>query len=173
MSTKIYLIGLPGSGKSTIGQLLAKSLQNDLCDIDQLIETRQNQTINEIFAEKGEEYFRELESETLQEIINSDDDLIVSTGGGIIIKKSNRELLAQQKYTVFCHSTPKAIYKRISGDKHRPLLQNADAYQKLSELYNERCQLYLDVAKTTINTETLSPSDAANSIIKWLEQKLY
>lgn len=160
---------MPGSGKSTVGQQLAKTLQCEFCDLDQLIENQKQKSISEIFAENGEDFFRELESQALQEIVSTPITAVISTGGGIVMSQKNRQLLSLQKYVIYLQTTAEIIFERCAQDNRRPLLQNDNPQQTINNLYTIRHPLYLEVAKKTIDTNLYRPPKAVEIIIAWLE----
>ncbi len=159
----IFLIGLPGCGKSTIGRILAERLLMELVDTDSLIVERQGKTINDIFAENGEDYFRKLESEVLEELINAK-NTIVSTGGGIIKLQKNRQLLKSAR-VVYINAHVEEIAKR-GKFKDRPLLK--DNINNLKSLYKERAQLYKECADIVVLGEG-SPYAVAQRILSFIK----
>ncbi len=128
----IYLIGLPGSGKSTVGKLLAEALKMDFLDSDELIEERSRMSIKEIFDRFSEAYFRNMESEILTEISNCE-GLVVSTGGGIILSELNRKLL-QEGHVIWLWSKPEVCAQRLRQSSTRPLLQSSSSEEMLYKL---------------------------------------
>lgn len=133
---KIYLIGMPGCGKSTLGNILSKKLNYDYIDMDNYIEKQACMFIDEIFEAYGESYFRELETNTLKEFMELD-NVIISTGGGIIKNKKHKELM--NGLCVFLDVPLDILEKRLNdSDIIRPLLQTKTVY----ELYEERKELY-------------------------------
>lgn len=172
MPTKIFLIGLPGCGKSTIGEMLARSLQCDFVDIDTEIEKTSGQLIKEIFVAKGESGFRALESQCLQNLIDSKKYLVISTGGGIVTQEINRKILSNQKLVVYLKADVNIIYKRIKYNNSRPLLQGDNPLEKIKKLADERDRYYYELAKFNIDTAVYEPVAVCQSILKWLENKI-
>lgn len=142
LKKNIILIGMPGSGKSTLGQMLAKNLEFEFVDTDEIIEEEYGQTISDIFKEYGEEIFRDVESDTLHKIFNKA-KMVVSTGGGVILREKNMNFLKQYGIIVFIKRDPCDIIRTIDY-KSRPLLKEGkDAFFKL---YQERLHLYEEYA---------------------------
>ena len=133
---KIYLIGMPGCGKSTLGRNLSQKLNYEFIDMDNYIEKKACMFIDEIFEAYGEEYFRALESDTLEEF-NKLDNVIISTGGGIIKNKKNKELMDGK--CIYLYVKPEELEKRLEKSSIvRPLLKEKTVY----DLYSERKDLY-------------------------------
>ena len=137
----IYLIGLPGVGKTTTGKMLAKNLHFDYLDLDNEIELSTRKSISTIFKEKGEPYFRELEKDELFNTFNLN-DYVISTGGGTPCFFDNIEMMNKNGYTIYLSSTPKDIYDRFTPSElaKRPLLK--DGIEKLEDLYSSRKKFY-------------------------------
>ncbi|MBQ3114666.1 MAG: shikimate kinase [Clostridia bacterium] len=152
----IYLIGMPGCGKSTVAKILAQKLNMSLADTDSIIESKFG-SIPEIFKMHGEQYFRKLETETLKQI---KDNTVVSTGGGIVKVEENTELMS--KGIVVFIDTPPEVLKTRDLFENRPLLKsNCD----IEKLYNERYDLYKEQADITVDGNN-SPMLVAKEIVK-------
>ncbi|MDC3098310.1 shikimate kinase [Gammaproteobacteria bacterium] len=150
----IFLIGMMGSGKTSVGQLLSKYLNTTFYDLDAGIEKRFNLTIKEIFNEYGEKKFREVESSMLQETNNLENS-IISTGGGIVIENSNREFLKGQR-VYFLNNSIKILYKRATKKREqRPLLKDI-TLNEFSTIYDNRMNLYQECANITLNAKNKS-----------------
>ncbi len=124
----IFLVGPMGSGKSSLGKKLAKSLDKKFIDTDKEIEKKENKTINEIFENEGEKYFREKEKEFLINIPNNL-NMIIATGGGIVTDQENREKLKENR-VIFLNASVERQSKRTSRSDKRPLLKNVDRLKK-------------------------------------------
>ena len=146
----IFIIGLPGSGKSAMSKMLANNLNYNLYDTDSYIEKKENKTITDIFTYNGENYFRDIESYVLEEISNLS-DIVVSTGGGIILREKNRKIMNEKGLTIFIDRKPEIILKNINIKK-RPLL--AKNKNKLLELSKERDTLYKETANIIFTHNT-------------------
>jgi len=161
----IVLIGLMGCGKSTAGRIVANALDMPLKDTDAEIEKREGMTINEIFATKGEEYFRKVEEEEIERIASSETPCVISTGGGVVLSEKKMAVLKEKGYVFFINRTPDEITKQLNTQK-RPLLK--DGPQKLYEIYNSRLRLYKGYADYIIEKNT-SPNTTAGEIINTLQ----
>jgi len=137
----VYLVGLPGSGKSTVGRHLAKRLGVPFLDSDHVIEERLGCSIREFFEREGEDRFRDLETEVLEELTRRP-GVVLSTGGGSVLRQANRECLHQRGQVVYLRSHPEEIFRRLRHDRVRPLLQVADPLQRLRDLFAVRDPLY-------------------------------
>ena len=136
MGRNIVLIGMPASGKSTIGKLLAKKMNYEYYDADRYLERKENVKISTLFSEKGEEYFRNLETKYLKEL-SQKNGIIISTGGGAVKREKNMRILGKKGIIVFLNRKIEDIAKE--NHEARPLLQNIDNIYKL---YDERIELY-------------------------------
>lgn len=142
MKNNIALIGFMGSGKTTIGKILAKFLDMKFVDIDKEISMREKKSISEIFETNGEEYFRDLERSIIEEE-SKDNNLVISTGGGAIIDNVNIKNLQNSSFIVFLDCDTTTIYERVRNSKHRPLLNNKEnLLETIEELYRKRRILY-------------------------------
>jgi shikimate kinase len=162
----IYLVGFMGTGKTVVGKILAAKLKRQFIEMDETIEKEEACPITEIFAVKGEPYFRELESNLLKKIAVQT-GLIVSCGGGLICNDDNLKLL-KESGTVFTLTAPaKTIYERTKKYAHRPLLNVAEPEKKIDELLQKRNRYY-SKAHHTIDTTKISPEEVAEKIISLL-----
>nr|WP_290222002.1 shikimate kinase [Trichocoleus desertorum] len=136
----LYLVGMMGSGKTTVGRLLAKELGYHFFDTDAVIEQSQKKSINEIFAEAGEAAFRDLETEVLAQL-SSCVRLAIATGGGIVLKRKNWSYL-RHGLIVWLDAPVELLYARLQNDATRPLLRESDVSAKLQSLLEQRQSLY-------------------------------
>jgi shikimate kinase len=147
----ISLIGLPGSGKSTVGRQLARRLQMPFLDSDNVIELRLGCSIREYFEREGEAQFRDLEAEVIDELTQQSPG-VLSTGGGVVLREANRLNLRSRTQVVYLNSTPDELFRRLKHDKSRPLLQVADPLGRLRDLHTQRDPLYRETAHLNIDT---------------------
>jgi shikimate kinase len=166
--SNIALIGLPGSGKSTVGRQLARRLFFSFVDSDHVIEQRLGCSIRGFFEREGEERFRDIEENVIDEL-SQNGDCVLSTGGGAVLRPSNREHLHSRSRVVYLRSAPEEVFRRLRHDKNRPLLQVADPLQRLRDLYVARDPLYREAAHFVIDTGRPSVSTLVNMIIMQLE----
>jgi shikimate kinase len=159
-----YLIGMMGSGKSTVGKLLAKKLETPFLDLDHYIEVKNNKSINDIFKEKGENYFRQLETNALSEIKAS--EIVVACGGGIILNHENRKKISSNGKVVFLKASISSLIKRLLSNKDRPLLNDKNIENELIKIWNERKNYYNETAEITINTDGYTPESISSLIIE-------
>ena len=148
------LLGFMGAGKSTI----ARGLDPDYIDMDALIEERLGMSIANFFAEKGEEAFRQVESEVLAELLETNQ--VVSTGGGVVISQRNRDLLKTNPDNIYLKADFETLYQRISADKdnQRPLFLNKSK-EELASIFHERQAWYEEVASRILDVTKLSPEE--------------
>lgn len=153
----LYLVGLMGTGKTTIGQVLAHQLNYRFFDTDTLIERVSQQTIADIFATQGETYFRDLEHQVLSELAACTRS-VIATGGGIVLKSENWGYL-RHGVIVWLDAPISLLVERLQEDTTRPLLHNEDLESKLRELLNQRQKLYAE-ADLQIKIEKKQTPDA-------------
>ena len=166
----VYLIGMMGAGKSTVGKVLAEKLRYTFLDTDDLIVQAAGQPITEIFATAGESDFRDLESQVLSGV-SAYQKLVVATGGGIILRPINWSYL-HHGVVVWLNVPLNLLYLRLQDDQTRPLLQDADPLAKLTSILEQRQHLYAQ-ADVTINIEAdHSPELIAGRAIAALEKLL-
>ncbi|MBC8346779.1 MAG: shikimate kinase [Candidatus Marinimicrobia bacterium] len=158
----IYLIGMMGSGKSTVGKILAKKMDLPFVDLDHYMEVKNNKSISEIFKNDGESHFRELESYALSHIEKS--KVLVACGGGVVLSKTNRNKLRSTGIVVFLNASIPEIAKRLKDAIDRPLLQENERIQELTKIWNERKDYYKKTAHIMVNTDRQSPEEISESI---------
>jgi len=164
----ISLIGLPGSGKSTVGRQLARRLQVAFRDSDHEIEQRSGCSIRDLFAREGEARFRDLESEVIDELTRGGSG-VLSTGGGVVLREANRQHLRERTRVVYLNSSPEELFRRLRHDRSRPLLQVADPLGRLRELHTQRDPLYRETARFNMDIGRPSVASLVNMIVKQLE----
>ncbi|MCH8105143.1 MAG: shikimate kinase AroK [Proteobacteria bacterium] len=170
-SQNIILIGPMGSGKSTIGKILAKNLNRDFQDSDHFIEEKTGVDIARIFDIEGEDGFRERESKALKDLL-SQTNQVIATGGGSVVSKRNQALLKSKGYIIFLDTSAIQQMYRLRRDKKRPLLQTDNPLQRLEQLLVERRPIYLDLADLAIKTDRRVARKLAADIISQLPEHL-
>lgn len=162
----MILIGFMGSGKTTVGYKLSYRLRTPVEDTDKLIERREGKTINKIFQENGEAYFRQKETELLREIKGRTYTRILSVGGGTPVNPINRQLLKSCGTVIYLRAKPETIYERVKGDTARPLLQCENPFARICELMAERGEAYEECADVIIDTDDIPIDEVLNKIVE-------
>ena len=166
---KLILIGLMGSGKTTIGRELSTKLVYKFIDMDDEIEKSEGMTIVEIFEKYGEKKFRSLETDLLKKIILQE-DVIISTGGGIIKEKVNRELLKEQENVIFLDGNTSTLINHLCFEcEKRPLLKNTnDLYKKVETLLKERYEKYKESSSIKIDINNKNINEVVSQILVYI-----
>ena len=167
----IILIGPMGSGKSTIGNIMAKRLNREFQDSDHYIEDRTGVDIARIFDIEGEAGFRERESNALRDLL-SQNNQVIATGGGSVLREENQQLLKQKGYIIFLDTSVNQQMQRLRRDKKRPLLQTENPREKLEQLFDQRRPIYLDLADLAVKTDKRVARRLAADIINRLPDNL-
>jgi shikimate kinase len=153
---KIYLIGMPGSGKTTLGRQLAAALLTPFVDLDKEIEKREGKSVQQIFAEHGEDYFRQIEAAILREWSGSNENFVMATGGGTPCFYEGMQVINQSGLSIFLDATISTLLSRLDKKADRPLLQAADPKgkeKKLQALRSYRLQIYQQAYVTVENAD--------------------
>ena len=150
--TNVYLIGPMGSGKTTIGQRLARILNLEFLDNDHELEEQTGASVNLIFDLEGEEGFRKRETAMLKKLC-ARKNVVIATGGGTVMRQENRDLLKQSGLVVYLRTSVSQQVRRLSRDKSRPLLQSVDREEKLTRLAEERNPVYEELADVIFSSE--------------------
>ena len=166
----IFLVGMMGAGKTSVGRLLAKRLNKVFYDSDHIIEQRTGVKIPVIFEIEGEQGFRHRESVVLDEL-TALNEIVLATGGGAVLASENRDKLRSRGTVVYLRATVKDLLNRTRHDKNRPLLRTADPRARLNELYAIRDPLYRDVAHVTVDTGSQSLTTLMNRLHQVLETR--
>ncbi len=161
----IYLVGLMGAGKTTVGRQLAKRLGRVFYDTDHEIVERTGVAIPTIFEIEGEEGFRRREAQTLREL-TATDNVVLATGGGAVLREENRRCLHDTGWVVYLNVPPLLLYQRTRHDKNRPLLQVASPLARLEELYAVRDPLYRETAHFVVDGASLVASGIVNHLLR-------
>ena len=159
----IFLIGMMGSWKSTVGRKLAQKINLNFIDTDNEVELRLSKSIVDIFRNDGETYFRKIESEVFREI-TKDGSKIISTGGGIILMPENRLILNTKGHTIYLKARPEVLANRISNIGKRPLLNSSPLVEQLSNIFYKRKSLYIEVAHFTLDTELMTANEVTEKL---------
>jgi shikimate kinase len=168
LSLSIIFVGLPGSGKTTIGRQLARRLGLPFVDSDHVIEHRLGCSIREFFAREGETSFRDLEQQVLDELTQTQHG-VIATGGGAVLREANRRHLHERGQVIYLRSTPEDVFRRVRHDNARPLLQVDDPLGRLRALFEARDPLYREAAHFVIETGRPSVAMLVNMISMQLE----
>lgn len=160
----IYILGFMGSGKTSVGQKLAEKLNKRFIDLDEAIEEKEGVSISDIFLNKGEDYFREIEREVLVEVAE-EHDFVVSTGGGIVLNSDNLKIMKKTGITVSLLASPEVVYERVKDSNLRPLLEVEDPMAEIKRLLFERAHFYIK-SDIIVDTSDLSIDEAANQILE-------
>ncbi|WP_412478212.1 shikimate kinase [Azonexus sp. IMCC34839] len=166
----IYLVGLMGAGKTTVGRQLAKRLSRPFFDSDHEIVERTGVPIPTIFEIEGEAGFRRREIATIHEL-TAQSGIVMATGGGVVLSSENRERLKATGWVVYLNVPPRLLFERTRHDKGRPLLQVDNPLEELKSLYEQRDPLYRDAADLVLETGHLVASGVLQVILKEFDQK--
>ena len=166
--SNIVLIGFMGSGKTSVGMELARHMGFGYIDTDELIEEQEEMCIKDIFAEKGEQYFRNLETKTLKVLLRTSKKNIICTGGGTPLREENYKLLKNLGYVIYLKASPETIIERLKDDTKRPLLQRPDREKAVKELLDQRKRVYQRLSYMTVDTD----NKTIEQIIDEIEQDI-
>lgn len=170
MPTNVILVGMMGSGKTTVGRLVAERTGREFIDMDALIESRVDKKIVEIFTESGEEAFRDLESEVLEDISTAT-HAVVATGGGVVIRPANRRILQNMGIVVWLDAPPDVLLKRIGDDESRPMLHGQNPVKRMERLLSDRRGFYADASTIHLDTTELTPEEIADRVSQELAKR--
>ena len=162
----IILIGFMGSGKSTVGFRLSYKLKKCLIDTDKLIEELEGMSISEMFAVKGEAYFRQKETECLNRLFYELGSRVISLGGGTPVREENRDIIKRLGKVVYLQASPDTIYERVKHDTSRPLLQCEDPKGRIKELLAVRNPIYESVADIVIKVDGKEMKNVVQEIVE-------
>jgi shikimate kinase len=166
-SGNLFLVGMMGAGKTTVGKLLTQKFGKTFVDSDEEIQQRTGVTIPHIFDIEGEAGFRQREASVIQDLVKRD-NIILATGGGAVLNEQSRNALRDNGIVVYLKSTVHDLWQRTRHDRNRPLLQTADPRARLKELYELRDPVYTQVADLVMSTGKQS----AHSMVLLLQQEL-
>ncbi len=166
----IYLVGLMGAGKTTVGKALAKRLGWQFHDSDHEIAARTGVSIPTIFEIEGEAGFRRRETQVIEELTNLR-NVVVATGGGAVLAQQNRDCLSRSGVVVYLNASPAQLFERTRHDRNRPLLQVPDPLGKLKTLHAERGPLYEAVADIVIDGNRCNATAAVQQIMSEMDRR--
>lgn len=162
----IVLVGMMGSGKTTVGRVLASRLHRDLLDTDALIEVREGRSVRELFSSDGEDSFRAIEAEVLIESLANPKGAVIAAAGGVVLRRENREALhASGARVVWLRADPVVLAERVKGGGHRPLL-DADPEGMLRRMHEDREPLYREVADLIITVDGRSVNEVVEAVLR-------
>lgn len=161
----VVLVGLMGSGKTTVGRMLADRLGRRFLDTDEVVESTTGRSVREIFVTDGEPAFRVLESRALREVLGADEPVVVAAAGGAVLSAENRDAMRAAGTVVWLRAAPELLVARVAGEGHRPLLDD-DASGALSQMAADRDPLYREVAAVTIDVEGRAPEAVVQAIVE-------
>lgn len=167
LSENLFLVGLMGAGKTTVGKLLAKHLNKQFIDCDHEIEKRTGVKINVIFELEGEDGFRTREEAVVQELTRQQ-GIVLATGGGVVLRESNRLALRSRGTVIYLRANAEDLWRRTRHDRNRPLLQTENPRARLQELLTERDPLYRETAHLIMDTGEQN----VQKLVRQLEQQL-
>jgi shikimate kinase len=168
----IILLGYRATGKSSLGEALAKELGYGFFDVDYEIEKSEGMSIAELINKKGEEKFREVEKEMIKRI-DLLENFVVGTGGGAVMSSSNRQIISKNSFNVWLSTNPSIIFSRVKSSKVRPILTNYDSYHEILVLLKKREPFYKDLCHLEIDTGDNDVSASVSLIKKAIERMNY
>ncbi len=175
MKRHLYLTGYRGSGKTSVGRILADNLSLPLVDLDVAIEATAGMTIREIFAAGGETRFRDLEAIELARVA-AGPRAVISLGGGAILRQSNSDLIRATGWPVWLDADATTLYERIQGDSttatRRPALTQQTGIDEIRTLLEKRQPMYAGIAALKVNTSTQPLADVATEITRWFQREM-
>ncbi|MGA9275413.1 shikimate kinase [Ilumatobacter sp.] len=162
----LVLVGMMGAGKSSVGRVLARRLDRELFDSDELIEERTGRTVREIWNDDGEPTFRALETEVLADALGADRPSIIAAAGGVVLSAENRDVLkGDGAHVVWLLADVDLLLDRVKNGMHRPLLDE-DPEGTLRRMYEERTDLYQEVADAIVSVDHRSVNDVAGAVLR-------
>jgi len=160
----ISLIGFMGSGKTTLGKILAKELGFVFIDLDRIIELEEEKEIKDIFSIYGENYFRELEAKVIKKIYKNK-NCVFACGGGIVKRKENMDIIRRNSLVIYLNISPENAYSRLKNVKDRPLIEVENREELIKEMIKKRDTLYRKYAHIIIDNDNKKPEEALNEIL--------
>lgn len=167
--SSIILIGYMGCGKSTVGKRLSYARRTPFLDTDKLIERKVNMTISELFEKEGEEYFRDLETNCIKDLLKENGQYIIAVGGGLALREENRRLLKELGTVIYLQANWETIYERVKKDTTRPLLQGDNPQEKIRSMMAKRAPIYQSAADIIIDVDNKSYEEIIENIQQQVE----
>jgi shikimate kinase len=170
-SPRVVLVGMMGSGKTTVGRLVAARLGSGFADTDEEVESRVGISVQEVFSSRGEEGFRRSETEALEVLLAQGGPGVVAVGGGAVLSESNRQVMRREATVVWLRASVGTLTDRVGSGEGRPLLTDGSSVasdttrDRLAELAGERQRLYEDVSAVAVDTDGLSPEEVADLVV--------
>ena len=165
----IYLVGMMGSGKSVTAKQLARLLNFGFVDLDGVMEKKHGSSIPEIFARKGEPFFRDEETVLLKEVSKKENQ-VIATGGGLVLKSENRIIMHETGTVVYLETALATLIERLRGKKDRPLLQGGTLEERVAKIFLERKSLYEKICDFSVTTDGESAESVAKKIFEVLKK---
>jgi shikimate kinase len=169
-TNNVFLVGLMGAGKTTIGRSLAKRLELAFVDTDREIEGRTGVSIPTVFDIEGEEGFRRRESEVI-DMISRQNGQVIATGGGAVLRVDNRSKMRSGGIVVYLNVPPNILWERTRHDRNRPLLQVDDPLRRLEELYAIRDPIYREVANLVVDGGRMGAQNIVQTLVREIEER--
>lgn len=164
----VFLVGMMGAGKTTIGRHLARALGREFLDLDHELEARCGVRVALIFDIEGEEGFRKRETAALDEC-SQRSNIVLATGGGAVLADQNRSMLAKRGVVIYLKASADELYRRVARDRNRPLLQTADPHERIRGLLAQRAPLYESIADITFETGSSSIPQVVRLLVSQLQ----
>lgn len=174
---RVVLVGMMGSGKTTVGRLVAARLGSGFADTDDQVESSAGVSVAEMFARSGEGVFRRAESDALGVLLAADGPVVVAVGGGAVLSEVNRHMMKREATVVWLRADVGTLTDRVGTGEGRPLLSEADAalegnaHDRLSVLGQQRERLYEDVSDLIIDTDEMSPEEVADVVVSLVTRR--
>ena len=170
MKKNIVLIGFMGTGKTSVGKILARRLKKTVRDVDEFIEAKEKRSIRDIFEKDGEVYFRRAEKEAVQALAR-EENVVITTGGGVVLDPENTKVLSENGWIVALHASPETIFRRVKHSRKRPLLQDGDMLSEIKKLLEARRPFYRR-ADFSLDTDGKNAAQVTDRILSALREKV-
>ncbi len=161
----LWLIGMMGAGKTTVGELIAGRMGMALIDTDSLVESTSGQSISSLWEAGGEDDFRVRESDQIERIAAGEEDCVVATGGGVVLRRDNVATMRRTGTVIWLQAEPGELASRVDGSEVRPLLRNGANEDRLARLLSERAAIYAHAAHHHVDTTSKTPDQVAREVM--------